>query len=108
MDVRRCGEGSRGNGVRTVIGDRCQDLGLDKGDDDSVKSFFEAIPGLFNSKLVKRLERDFPEELLQKFEDALDGFLGRTWSSNSVDDSEKRRRLDISMNGMNQIGVCHV
>jgi hypothetical protein len=54
------------------------------GDDDSLKRFFEAIPGFFNSKLVNHLEGDFPEELFQKFRDALDGFLGRTWSSNSV------------------------
>ena len=78
------------------------------GDDDSLKSFFEAIPGFFNSKLVNHLERDFPVELLQKFEDAVDGFLGRTWSSNSVGKSEKLHRLDVSMNAMDQFGVFHV
>jgi hypothetical protein len=31
------------------------------GDDDSLEKFFEAISGLFKSKLVKHLERDFPE-----------------------------------------------
>ena len=72
------------------------------GDDDSLKSFFEAIPGFFNSKLVNHLKRYLPEELLQNFKDALHGFLGRTWSS-SVDDSEKLRRLDIAMNAMNRI-----
>jgi hypothetical protein len=80
------------------------------GDDDSLKIFLEAIPGFFNSKLVKYPDRDsdFPEERLQKFSDALSGFLDRTWSSNSIDDSEKLRRLDISMNAMNQIGVSHI
>ena len=78
------------------------------GDDDSLKSFCEEIPGFFNSKLVKHLKSDFPEELLQKFRDALSGFLGRTWSSNAIDDSEKLGRLDISMNTMNQFGVSHV
>ena len=73
------------------------------GDDDSQKSFFEAIPGFFNSKLVNYLERDLPEELLKKFKEALDGFLGRTWSSNSVNDSEKVRRLGIAMNAMSPI-----
>jgi hypothetical protein len=72
------------------------------GDDDSLKSFFEAIPGFFNSKLVKRLERRFPMELF-KFGDVLDEFLGRTWSSNSVDDSEKARRLDISLHAIDYI-----
>ena len=76
------------------------------GDDNSLKSFFEAIPGFFNSKLVKR--ELFPEELLKKSRDALDAFLDRTWLSNSVEDSEKVRRLDICINAMNQIGVTHV
>ena len=73
------------------------------GDDDSLKSFFETIPGFFNSKLVKRLEGRFPWELLENFSGALGGFLGRTWSSNSVNDSEKVRRLDIVINTINQI-----
>jgi hypothetical protein len=30
------------------------------GDDDSLKRFFEAIPGFFGSRLVKHLERKFP------------------------------------------------
>jgi Family of unknown function (DUF6535) len=80
---------------------------LGDGDDDLLKSFFEAIPGFFNSKLLKHLERDFPVELLKKFRDALGGFLVRTWSSNSVDDSEKGCRLDISMNAINQISETH-
>ena len=62
------------------------------GDDDSLEKFFEAIPGLFNSKLVKDLERDFPEALLGTFWSALDGFMGRTLSSNSVTDSVKSHR----------------
>ena len=73
------------------------------GDDDSLKNFFEAIPGFFNSKLVKHLEWDSLEELFKKYSDALDGFLGRTWASNSVEDSEKVRRLDITMNAMSVI-----
>ena len=71
------------------------------GDDDSLKDFFEAIPGLFESELVKGSRIDFDNELLQKFRDALDGFLGRTWSSNVVDDREKVRRFDIAMKAMN-------
>jgi hypothetical protein len=73
------------------------------GDDDSLKNFFEAIPGFFNSKLVNHLGGDFTEELFKKYRDALDGFLGRTWSSNSVNDSEKFRRLDIATNAMSLI-----
>jgi hypothetical protein len=65
------------------------------GDDDSLEKFFEAIPGLFNSKLVKHLERGFPETLLFTFWDALDGFMGRTLSSNSVTELVKFRRVII-------------
>jgi hypothetical protein len=51
---------------------------------------------------------DFPEELFIKYSNALDGFLGRTWSSNSVSNSEKRRRLDIAMNAMSLIRLSGV
>ena len=70
------------------------------GDDDSLETFFEAIPGLFNSKLVKHLQRDFPETLLKTFWHALDGFMGRTLSSNSVAESVKSRRVIICRNIM--------
>jgi len=73
------------------------------GDDDSLKNFFEAIPGFLNSKLVKHVEWDFLEELFKKYRGALDGFLGRTWSFNSVNDSEKVRRVDIAVNAMSPI-----
>ena len=74
------------------------------GDDDSLKNFFEAIPGFFNSKFVKHLEKVFPAELREKFRDTLGGFISRTWSSNSVDDLEKIRRLGVPLNAINQIG----
>ena len=77
------------------------------GDDDSLKNFLEAIPGFFNSKLVQHLG-GFPEELRSKYNDALKGFLDRTWTSNSIDDSEKVRRLDISMNAMSWIHDSYV
>ena len=62
------------------------------GDDDSLERFFEAIPGLFNSMLVKDLERDFTETLLETFWRALNGFMGRTWSSNSATEPVISRR----------------
>ena len=62
------------------------------GDDDSLEKFFEAIPGWFSSKLVKDLERDFPETLLETFWGVLNGFMGRTFSSNSVAEPVKSRR----------------
>ena len=62
------------------------------GDDDSLEKIFEAIPGFFNSNLVKDLERDFPLSQLETLWGALDGFMGRTLSSNSVTESVKSRR----------------
>jgi hypothetical protein len=73
------------------------------GDDESLKKFFEAIPGFINSKLVKRLEGNLPEKLFKKYMDVLDGFLDRTRSSNSVGDSEKLHRLEIATNAMSLI-----
>jgi hypothetical protein len=68
------------------------------GDDDSLEKFFQAIPGFFNSKLVKRLERDFLESRLTTFWDVLDGFLDRTFSSNVVSESVRASRLTTCMN----------
>jgi Family of unknown function (DUF6535) len=65
------------------------------GDDDSLEKFFEAIPGFFNSKLVKHLEIRIPETLFITFWRALDGFMGRTSSSNLVTESVKSRRVLI-------------
>jgi hypothetical protein len=65
------------------------------GEDESLEKFFEAIPGLFNSKLVKHLERDFPLIHLNTFWITLFGFMRRTLSSNSITESAKSRRLII-------------
>ena len=73
------------------------------GDDNSLETFFEAIPGFFNSRLVKNLERDFPETLLMTFWDALDGFMGHTLSSNSVTESVKSHRVIICRDIMSMI-----
>ena len=76
------------------------------GDDDSLETFFEAIPGFFNSKMVnniRELREHLPDGLSRKLWDALDGFLGRTLSSNSITDSVKLRRLDISLNATSLI-----
>jgi hypothetical protein len=73
------------------------------GDDDALEHFFEAIPGFFSSKLVKHLRGNFPERLLNRFWNALNGFLCRTLSSNLIAESVKSRRLDIGMTAMNVI-----
>ena len=73
------------------------------GDDDSLETFIEAIPGFFNSKLVKDLRDRIPNDLLKSLSGALDGFLDRTLSSNLVIDSVKLRRLGIFLNAMDLI-----
>jgi hypothetical protein len=78
------------------------------GDDDSLEKFFEAIPGLFKSKLVKHLERDFPLTLLATFWGVLDGFMGRTLSSNSITKSVKYRRDNICRDIMTMIPCLHM
>jgi hypothetical protein len=78
------------------------------GDDESLEKFIEAIPGFFDSKLVKDLREHLPDDLSTRLFVALDGFVGRTLSSNSVIDSVKLRRLDITLSAMNFIHVSHV
>ena len=65
------------------------------GDDDSLEKFFGAIPGLFNSELVKDLEKKISETLLDTFWFELHMFMRRTFSSNSVAELDKSRRVDI-------------
>jgi Family of unknown function (DUF6535) len=77
------------------------------GDDDSLEKFFEAIPGFFNSELVRDLERDFPETHLITFWGTMDGFMGRTLSSNSVTNSVKSRRVLICRDIMGVIPCPH-
>ena len=72
------------------------------GDDDSLERFFEAIPGLVNSRLVD-LEEYFPETLLRTFWGVMDGLIGRTISSNSVTESVKSHRVIICRDVMSVI-----
>ena len=77
------------------------------GDDDSLEKFFEAIPGFFNSKLVNshgyEHREHLPFDIWITLSNAMDGFLCRTLSSNSVIDSVKHHRLQISMSAINLI-----
>ena len=65
------------------------------GDDGSLEKFFEAIPGFFNSKQVKDLEKYLPLTQLETFWRVLDSFMGRTLSSNSIMESVKSCRINI-------------
>ena len=64
------------------------------GDDVYLEKVFEAIPGFFNSMQVKDLEKDFPLTQLETFWRALDRFMGRTLSANSIMESVKFRRIN--------------
>ena len=75
----------------------------DLGDDDSLEEAFVAIPGFFNSNVVENLERDFPETVLETFWSVLDGFMGRTSSSNLITDVVKSRRVKICWDIMSMI-----
>ncbi|KAH9995056.1 hypothetical protein BJV77DRAFT_268927 [Russula vinacea] len=56
------------------------------GEDHSLEKFIEAVPGFFNSKLVKDLREHLPDDLSRRLHFAFREFLGRTLSSNSVID----------------------
>jgi hypothetical protein len=71
------------------------------GDDHSLEKFIEAVPGFFNSKLVKDIQERLPIDLSVRFYQALKEFLVRTLSSNSVIDKVKLHRLDISLSAIN-------
>ena len=77
------------------------------GDDESLEKFFESIPGLFNSKLVKNLEREFPMTHLKAFWRTLDGLMGRTLSSNTITESTKSHRSEICNDIISMI-PCHI
>jgi len=65
------------------------------GDDDALERFFAAIPGFCNSNEV---QLRLPSRLRMKIRHAMDGFLDRTLTSESVPDSIKIRRLSICLN----------
>jgi hypothetical protein len=68
------------------------------GEDDALESFFEAIPGFYNSKLVKDIDGHLPDEFRIKFGQALNGFLDRTFSVPSVSESVRSSRLVACLN----------
>jgi hypothetical protein len=103
------------NAAKEIIFNRLPDIDLGilgwtvgtLGEDDALQKFFDAIPGFFNSTLVNLPEVDHGSpnhwRLYYDLGVALNGFLRRTLSSNSVLDSVKNRRLDIYLNANNVI-----
>jgi len=69
------------------------------GKDDELEMFFEAIPGFFDSKVVKdHLKEELPDAFRTKFCHALQGFLDRAFSSDSIPESVRSRRVLICLN----------
>lgn len=67
---------------------------LNLGEDQTLEQFFDAIPGYCNSPLANgRL----PCPAQVKFQQALDGFLDRTLSSNSISEIVRSRRFVICL-----------
>ena len=68
------------------------------GKDDDLEEFFEAIPGFFDSKVVKNLKEDIPDAFRTKFCHALHAFLDRAFSSDSIPELVRSRRVVICLN----------
>jgi hypothetical protein len=61
------------------------------------EEFFGAIPGFFESKLVNGLKELLTDDFRTKFSEALNRFLDRTHTLNSVSESVRSRRLVICL-----------
>ena len=64
-------------------------------EDEELKTFFDAIPGFFNSELV---QRPLGFQITTELRRAMDGFLDRTFSSHLVPESVKNDRLITCLN----------
>jgi len=79
------------------------------GKDDDLEGFFEAIPGFFDSKVVKNLKEELPDAFWTEFCHALHGFLDRAFSSDSIPESARSRRVLICLNaGRAALGLDQV
>jgi len=68
------------------------------GKDDDLEEFFKAIPGFFDSKVVKNLKEELPDAFWTEFCHALHGFLDRAFSYDSIPESVRSRRILICLN----------
>jgi len=63
-------------------------------EDHALESFFDAIPGFCDSKLV---QKSLNSRVMTKLQHSLDGFLDRTFSSHLVTESVRNNRLIICL-----------
>ena len=73
------------------------------GEDRAQEEFFEAIPGFFDSELVHVFKEDLSDEFRNKFSRALNTFLDRTFSFNSITESVRGGRLVICLNAAHAV-----
>ena len=103
--------GNSGKAAEEMIRNRSSDIDLGildwtisaLGEDDTLERFFELIPGSFNSRMVKNIQRPLPDMFLTRFLDSWGGFVARNLLSNSVNEETKTRRLVTSMNAIKEI-----
>ena len=72
-------------------------------DDDALEKFIEALPGFYQSDMIKDLQQRLPEEVRLKILRTLVGFSRRTLSSNEISVSVKIRRLAICFEAAGQV-----
>jgi hypothetical protein len=72
-------------------------------EDDALAEFFEFIPSFFNSHQVDNLEERLVEEFRIKFSPALNGFLDRTFLSESVSETSKSSQLIACLNATHAV-----
>jgi len=70
-------------------------------EDGARSRFFAAIPGFFSSQLVEIFQ--LPDEFRTKFGRALDGFLDRTFLSNSISESVRSYQLIICLSATSAV-----
>ena len=68
------------------------------GKEDDLEEFFEAIPGFFDSKVVRNLKEELPDAFQTKFCHVLHGSLDRAFLSDSIPESVRSRRVLICLN----------
>ena len=72
-------------------------------DDDALEKFTQALPGFYQSDIIKDLQQRLPEEVRLKILRTLVGFSRRTLSSNEIPVSVKIRRLAICFEAAGQV-----
>ena len=105
-DIRRIAEESASQQSSVIDVHVLESIFHDITEDGAWEKFFVAVPGFLSSKLVNGVKEHLPDEFLEKFDQALGGFLDRTFSFNSVTESVRGGRLVVCLNAAHEaLGV---